>query len=90
MTIIFLIAAHRSSIVLVALFVFLTLCFLFLGLAKFYHETATINTVGGVFGILTSAVSLPLMLRACEPLTFHRRRSVHGTSRSEGCCPRGR
>ena len=90
MTIVFLIAAHRSSIVLVALFVFLTLCFLFLGLAKFYHEIAAINTVDGVLGILTSIVSLLSKLQACEPLTVRRRHSVHGTSRSEGRCPRRR
>ncbi|KAL8290345.1 hypothetical protein RQP46_002603 [Phenoliferia psychrophenolica] len=54
MTVVFLIAAHRSSVVLVGLFICLTLCFLFLGVAKFYPETTAILTMGGVFGILTS------------------------------------
>lgn len=66
-TLAFLVASHRSSIALIVLFVFLSLCFFFLGVAKWYPEITAINTTGGVFGILTSAVAWYMALAGMLP-----------------------
>ncbi|MBW0541785.1 hypothetical protein O181_081500 [Austropuccinia psidii MF-1] len=55
-TTIMLIAALRSSVALIALFFFLDVTFLLLGIGQFYHETQTIVKAGGVFGLITSFI----------------------------------
>lgn len=55
-TFILLLASLRSSVALVALFFFLDVTFLLLGLGKIYHTVTIFTQVGAIFGLVTSGI----------------------------------
>lgn len=66
-TFIILVASLRSSVAMVALFFFLDITFLLLGVGKFYPTSTIITKAGGIFGIITA--SLAWYIAAAELIT---------------------
>ncbi|CAH7669348.1 GPR1/FUN34/yaaH family-domain-containing protein [Phakopsora pachyrhizi] len=56
-TTIMLIASFKTSVGLVALFFFLDITFLLLGVGKFYPEKESLTKAGGAFGLITSFIA---------------------------------